>query len=87
VQLYIHDEESADAPANPVLCGFLRVHLENDEVKQLLIPIDPTAFTVVNDAGQRIPGSGRWTLYAGLGQPDERTEELTDKKPLRVELT
>jgi glucose-1-phosphate adenylyltransferase len=59
---------------------------EKDEAKQLMIPIDPSALTVVNDEGQRIAGSGSWTLYAGLGQPDSRTEELTGKKVLSVKL-
>ena len=86
VQLYLKDEASPFAPENPVLCGFLRVSLETDEAKQLMIPIDPTALTVVNEAGQRIPGSGSWTLYAGLGQPDSRTEELTGKKAISVKL-
>ena len=87
VQLYIHDNESPDAPDNPILCGFLRIFLQKDEAKQLLIPIDPSALTVVNNAGERIAGSGSWTLYAGLGQPDKRTEALTGKKCLSIELT
>jgi hypothetical protein len=35
---------------------------------------------------QRISGSGSWTLYAGFGQPDARTEELTGKKAVSLEL-
>jgi beta-glucosidase len=77
VQLYIKDDVSSDAPTNPILCGFRRVALEPGEVKTVEVAIDPVAFTVVNEAGQRIPGSGSWKLYAGLGQPDKRTEELT----------
>ncbi|MBR4291584.1 MAG: glycoside hydrolase family 3 C-terminal domain-containing protein [Oscillospiraceae bacterium] len=87
VQLYIRDEESADAPENPILCGFLRVSLEAGETRQLMIPIDADALTVVNEAGERIPGSGKWTLYAGLGQPDARTEALTGKKAVHISLT
>ena len=87
VQLYIHDEASADTPANPILCGFLRVSLDQGETRTVEIPIDPMAFTVVNEAGQRVPGSGTWTLYAGLGQPDARTAELTGKKSIFVSLT
>ena len=86
VQLYLRDNDSPDSPANPILCGFLRVSLEAGETKQVQIPMDPKAFTVVNAAGQRIPGSGSWTLYAGLGQPDDRTAELTGKSALCVEL-
>jgi beta-glucosidase len=86
VQLYIKDNASADAPTNPILCGFLRVALAEGETRQVRIPIDPRALTVVNDAGQRIAGSGSWTLYAGFGQPDARTAELTGKQCLSVSL-
>lgn len=86
VQLYIRDNGSADAPRNPILCGFLRVALEEGESKLMMIPIDPKALTVVREDGQRVPGSGSWTLYAGLGQPDERTAELTGKTAVSVEL-
>ena len=79
VELYIRDEGSADAPTNPVLCGFLRLRLEAGETRLVSVPIDPRAFTVVNAAGERVPGSGRWTLYAGFGQPDARTAELTGR--------
>ncbi len=79
VQLYIKDEKSPDAPANPILCGFQRVCLEAGEQKTLEIPIDPRAFTVVNEQGERVPGSGSWTLYAHTGQPDARTYQLTGR--------
>ena len=86
VQLYIKDTASADAPTNPILCGFQRIALAEGEEKTVTVPIDPKAFTVINDEGQRIPGSGSWKLYAGLGQPDARTAELTGKTALSVDL-
>ena len=86
VQLYLKDEDSPDAPVNPVLCGFLRVNVEPGSTRELTIPLDPRAFTVVTEAGERIPGSGRWTLYAGFGQPDARTAALTGKRSLSVTL-
>ena len=86
VQLYLKDTRSSDAPANPILCGFLRVSLEAGESKLVAVPIDRKAFTVVNEEGQRTGGSGSWKLYAGIGQPDARTEALTGKKALCVEL-
>ena len=84
VELYLHDERSPHAPPNPILCGFLRVRLRPGEERNLQIPIDAAAFTVVNDAGERIPGSGSWILYAGFGGPDPRTEELSSRKALSV---
>ena len=86
VQLYIKDKTSSDAPTNPILCGFKRVALEAGQSKTVEVAIDPTALTVVNDAGKRIPGSGSWTLYAGVGQPDARTAELTGKEAVSVEI-
>lgn len=79
VQLYLKDEDSPDAPSNPILCGFSRLKLDAGEQKTIEIPIEATAFTVVNSAGERIPGSGNWTLYAHIGQPDQRTAQLTGK--------
>ncbi len=79
VELYLRDEDAGDAPANPVLCGFRRVCLEAGEEKRISVALDPRAFTVVNAAGERLPGSGNWTLYAGFGQPDPRTRELSGK--------
>ena len=84
LQLYLKDEGSPFAPPNPVLCGFARVFLAAGQEKTLSVPIDETAFTVVTDAGERIPGSGVWTLYAGFGGPDPRTEALTGRKARAV---
>ena len=87
VELYIRDEGSPLAPPRPVLCGFRRVALAPGEEKALRIPLDPAGFTVVDEAGRRIPGSGRWTLYAGFGAPDARTRELTGQEVLSVSVT
>ena len=87
VELYIRDEASADAPPNPVLCGFNRIHLEAGEEAEFTVSIDPQAFTVVNDRGERVPGSGRWILYAGFGAPDRRTLELTGAQPASTSLS
>ena len=86
VQLYMKDEASPDAPPNPILCGFRRIELGAGETKTVDILIEPAAFTVVNAAGERIPGSGTWTLYAGLGQPDPRTARLTGKTAASVSI-
>ena len=84
VQLYIKDNGSQDAPVNPILCGFCRIHLAPGESRRLCIPIASRAFTVVTESGERISGSGNWTLFAGFGQPDSRTEELTERPCLSV---
>ena len=84
IQLYLRDEDSPFAPPNPIRCGFKRVFLAAGAQKTLSVPLDEKAFTVVTDTGDRIPGSGRWTLYAGFGGPDKRTEALTGRKARAV---
>jgi beta-glucosidase len=84
IELYLKDEDSPLAPPNPVLCGFRRIRLAAGEETEFKIPIDPEAFTVVNEAGERIPGSGKLRLWAGFGGPDVRTEFLTDRKALSI---
>ena len=84
IQLYLRDEDSPFAPPNPILCGFKRIFLAAGAQKTLSVPLDEKAFTVVTDAGDRISGSGRWTLYAGFGGPDKRTEALTGRKARAV---
>ena len=86
VELYLHDEGSPLAPPNPILCGFQRVHLKAGEEAAVQVAIHPDAFTVVDGEGRRVPGSGEWTLYAGFGAPDRRTEALTGVKAKAVSI-
>ncbi|MBR4429979.1 MAG: fibronectin type III-like domain-contianing protein, partial [Clostridiales bacterium] len=87
IELYLHDEDSPNAPPNPVLCGFRRIRLRAKEEGEFTISIDPDAFTVVDEQGTRIPGSGNWKLFAGFGAPDKRTEELTGRKAVSTVIT
>ena len=84
IELYLHDEKSPLAPPNPVLCGFKRIRLDAGEEAEFVLQIDPGAFTVVDESGARISGSGSWNLFAGFGAPDKRTEELTGRKAVWV---
>ena len=84
LQLYLKDEGSPFAPANPVLCGFARLKLKAGEQARAELELEERAFTVVNDQGCRIAGTGPWTLWAGFGQGDERTAQLTGKRALSM---
>ena len=48
--------------------------------------IDGRAFTVVNDAGERILDGKHFEVYAGTSQPDARSIELTGIAPIKLEL-
>lgn len=86
IELYMHDESSPFAPPNPVLCGFQRICLKAGEQQVFRLSIDPDAFTVVDEEGNRIPGSGSRKLFAGFGAPDARTEELTGRRAVSVSM-
>ena len=77
VQLYIRDLESPDEVENLRLCGFKRVSLKAGQKMTVEIIPDRNAFTVINEEGVRVPGSGHYRLWAGTHQPDELSEKLT----------
>ena len=84
VQVYIRPEGSAFAPLNPSLCAFARVHLKENETQTLELTVPAASFTVVNEDGERVRDTDCFTLFCGMGQPDERTEELTGHKTVAV---
>ena len=87
VEVYVKAVESADAPLHPALAGFKRVALKTGEEKAVTIAYDKNAFTVVNEAGQRVSGGKRFDVFAGLSQPDERSVALMGTAPLKREIT
>ncbi|MBR1586645.1 MAG: glycoside hydrolase family 3 C-terminal domain-containing protein [Clostridia bacterium] len=84
VQLYCQNEGSENAPLNPRLCAFQRVLFPAQREIRVTIPVDEKRFLVVNDQGQRVE-EGTVVLYANVGQPDERTRELTGHEAVRVQ--
>jgi len=87
VEAYIQALDTAYAPPHPALAGFGRVSLKAGEEKTVSLRFDRNAFTVVNDEGERVPGGGRYAVYAGLSQPDARSVELMGLAPLTTEIT
>ncbi len=84
VQVYIRAENAKHAPRFAALCAFRKVLLRKGEEKTVCIPIDRRAFTVVNDAGERVSEGDFYTLYVSDVQPDARTQALTGKKALSL---
>jgi beta-glucosidase len=86
IQIYIRAVSCEAAPPNPQLCAFKRIFVKAGETVGTALTIRPEAFTLVGEDGQRFTAEGAYRIYAGFGQPDERTEELTGKKPVVIEL-
>ncbi len=80
VQAYVEALESDHATPNGKLCAFTRVFLNGGESAEVELAIGKDAFTVVNQEGDRIVDGGKFRVSVGLGQPDERTRELTGKE-------
>lgn len=86
VQVYIKDVESQFATLNPKLCAFKRVALQAKQEKEVIIMLEDSAFTVVNDKGESIIDSKKYKLYVGCSQPDERSVELTGVAPIQINI-
>ncbi|MDO4647794.1 MAG: glycoside hydrolase family 3 C-terminal domain-containing protein [Eubacteriales bacterium] len=86
VQIYVKNLSSPLAVKNPSLFGFQRVYLEAGEEKEVQIPVDRRAFTIVNEEGVRIQEKAQYALYVGCSQPDERSVELTGHRPVKLEM-
>lgn len=86
VQIYVHIEDSENEVPNPRLAAFKRIRLEPAKERSVEITIPKLAFATVNEQGDRcFEGTGA-SIYAGFGQPDERTGELMKKegKSIRI---
>ena len=86
-QVYVKPENCADAPVHPVLAGFARAAVPAGEAVEITCRLNPDAFTVVNDAGERVAPGGAWDLWAGLHQPDALSERLSGNACLHTRLT
>lgn len=85
LQLYIKAEDTECAPPNPVLCGFKRLKIEENETVEVTVKIPAKAFTTVDEEGIREVRGSHFSIYAGFSQPDKRSEELTGAKAVKAQ--
>lgn len=85
VQIYAKALEDKNEVRNHRLVGFKRVTLDAGEGADVVIRVTSDALKVFDDEGNKVTPQGRIVIYAGFGQPDRRTEELSKIKA--VELT
>lgn len=86
IQIYSKAMSYEAAPPNPQLCAFKRIFVKAGETVTAELTIRPEAFTLVDEEGKRFAANGAYKIYVGFGQPDERTEELTGKRPVVIDL-
>ena len=87
VQIYIKDTESALAVRNHSLCAFKRTALKAGEEVKVTLPVSGKAFMEYNEEGKRILDSGKFTLYAGVSQPDPVSVSLGGVTPVALNVS
>lgn len=85
LQVYVQVEASDEVP-NPKLAAFKRVALAPGEEKTVTLEVPVKVFSVVNEEGHSVYTGTGADIYVGFGQPDERTEELTGKKSVKLRI-
>lgn len=87
VECYLRDMEASVRVPVHKLCGMQRIFLKPGEEKEVSMTVDGMQFAVVNQEGERIFEPGRFTIYAGGGQPDAYSAELLGRKPAAAVVT
>lgn len=77
VQVYVHVEGSANEVPNAKLAAFKRISLKPGEEKEIELAVPAKAFATVDENGEIVADGTGAGIYAGFGQPDLRTKELT----------
>ena len=86
LQIYVQDTGYELAIPKPCLAGFERIHLEAGQEEKVVITLPRRAFTSVDNDGNRKVFSKSFKVFAGFGQPDKRTEELTGVKAIEKDV-
>ena len=84
VQVYAKAMEDKNEVRNFKLVGFKRICLDAGESEDVVIAISSDALKVITEDGSKVIPEGKISIYAGLGQPDERTAELTGTKAIEL---
>ncbi len=85
VQVYGRNLTDPNATPNPKLIAFQRVTLAKGAIQNVQIDIPETAYELVDNEGKTYQSEGNFELFVGIGQPDQRTEELTGVKAIKTE--
>lgn len=86
LELYIRDRESPHELAQCRLCGFKRIRLKAGESRETVLELPEKAFTVIDDKGERIDGSGSYRLWAGFCSPGATGERLTGHPAVSIDI-
>ncbi|MBE7070290.1 MAG: glycoside hydrolase family 3 protein [Ruminococcaceae bacterium] len=84
VQIYAKALEDKNEVRNYKLVGFKRISLDAGASEDVVISVTADALKVVKEDGSKAVPEGKIAIYAGFGQPDERTAELYGAKAAEI---
>lgn len=82
VQIYARAVKPAFPAPWQSLVGFRRVTINPGESAQVVVGLNPVAFTLVDPDGRRVAHDGAWEVIAAGACPIARSEELGAPKPV-----
>lgn len=85
VQIYVKNDDINET-LHPHLAAFERVAVPAGGKATVEVKVPSAAFTTVDEEGIREARGTSSTLFVGLGQPDERTKELTGKDTITIKI-
>lgn len=77
VQLYLHDEDASVPAPRFSLQGFRRIHLQPGESQTVTFTLTTRQLALIDNEGRCVLEPGRFRVWVGGRQPDERSAELT----------
>ncbi len=85
-QLYIRAEQAQGGPVHE-LRGIQRTHLHAGESVTLEFTVPLSDIDQFDDQGQRLPATGKHTIWIGGSQPDPRSVKLTGQQPKSITIS
>jgi beta-glucosidase len=86
VQLYIKALEAPFVVPLHELRGFVRVPIEPGQAQRVSFTLSTRDFSLIDEAGKRLFQPGRYRIFVGGSQPDERSGDLIGEDPLSLEI-
>lgn len=85
IQLYLKHRDAGVTVPRWQLAGFRSIYLKPGEEKEVTFTLTARQMSLVDEDGKRMLEPGRFTLYLGGCQPDERSRTLKGEQVLQTE--
>lgn len=87
VQVYAHALDAAIRAPRLSLIGFARIAIAPGAEAAVDVPLDPHAFTLIDESGHRVRHQGSWEVIAAGSCPIPRSLALGAAEPTRITIT